>query len=126
MRLNCASPLPHPFLSCSVTYTSLLPHLHLTFTCTHTRHLVRSAKSTLQAGLGQAWFAYMGPEAFNQALGPVSASMDVYSLALLIWTMLVGRRPWEGEGLDDLGVLHQVCSGKGQVYCTLRSCAHAA
>ena len=70
------------------------------------RHMLRSAESMLVAGSGQGWFAFMGPEAFNLALGPIGPQADIYSLALLMWTMLEGRKPW--EGMDDMAILYQV------------------
>ena len=70
------------------------------------RRTLHASGSVLKAGAGQGWFAYMGPEAFTQALDPGVPQIDSYSLALLMWTMLEGRRPW--EGMDDMAVLYQV------------------
>ena len=73
------------------------------------RHTMRSTHSMLEAGTGQGWFAFMGPETFNQALGPIGPPADIYSLAMLMWTMLEGQTPW--EGMDDMAVLYQVGRG---------------
>ena len=80
------------------------------------RHTMRSTESTLVAGNGKGWFAFMSPETFDQAIGPVGPQADIYSLAMLMWTMLEGRKPW--EGLDDLAVLYQV----GRGWMTWQSC----
>ncbi len=41
--------------------------------------------------------AYMAPEQIDGA--PADARSDIYSLGLVAWEMLTGRRPWEGESL---------------------------
>lgn len=41
--------------------------------------------------------SYMSPEQIDG--GPVDGRSDLYSLGLVGWEMLTGRRPWAGEGL---------------------------
>ena len=49
------------------------------------------------AGVAIGTPAYMAPEQIDGA--SLDARGDVYSLGLLAWEMLSGRRPWEGESL---------------------------
>jgi serine/threonine protein kinase len=44
--------------------------------------------------------AYMAPEQIDG--GPANARSDLYSLGLVAWEMLTGRRPWEGEALYNV------------------------
>ena len=44
--------------------------------------------------------AYMSPEQIDG--GPVDGRADLYSLGLVAWEALTGRRPWEGAGLYQL------------------------
>ena len=44
--------------------------------------------------------AYMAPEQLES--GEVDARADLYSLGLVMWEMLCGQRPWEGESLFSL------------------------
>jgi alpha-tubulin suppressor-like RCC1 family protein/tRNA A-37 threonylcarbamoyl transferase component Bud32 len=44
--------------------------------------------------------AYMSPEQIDGATA--DARSDVYSLGLVAWEMLTGRRPWEGESLYNI------------------------
>lgn len=44
--------------------------------------------------------AYMAPEQIDGAAA--DARSDVYSLGLVAWEMLTGRRPWEGESLYSI------------------------
>jgi alpha-tubulin suppressor-like RCC1 family protein len=44
--------------------------------------------------------AYMSPEQLDGS--PIDGRSDVYSLALVGWEMLAGRRPWQGETLYGL------------------------
>jgi alpha-tubulin suppressor-like RCC1 family protein/tRNA A-37 threonylcarbamoyl transferase component Bud32 len=44
--------------------------------------------------------AYMAPEQIDGA--PADARSDLYSLGLVTWEMLTGRRPWEGESLYNV------------------------
>ena len=49
------------------------------------------------AGVAIGTPAYMAPEQIEGASLDVRG--DVYSLGLVAWEMLTGRRPWEGENL---------------------------
>ncbi len=44
--------------------------------------------------------AYMAPEQIDGA--PADARSDIYSLGLVMWEMLTGRRPWDGESLYNV------------------------
>lgn len=44
--------------------------------------------------------AYMAPEQIDGA--PANARSDLYSLGLVMWEMLTGERPWEGEALYNV------------------------
>jgi serine/threonine protein kinase len=44
--------------------------------------------------------AYMAPEQIDG--GPLDGRADLYSLGLVAWEALTGRRPWEGAGLYQL------------------------
>ncbi len=62
--------------------------------------LARSMSSDSQltmAGVAIGTPAYMPPEQIEGAT--LDARGDVYSLGLVAWEMLSGRRPWEGESL---------------------------
>ena len=65
------------------------------------RSMIDDAQLTL-AGVAIGTPAYMAPEQIDGT--SLDARVDVYSLGLLAWEMLSGRRPWEGESLD--AVLH--------------------
>ncbi len=44
--------------------------------------------------------AYMAPEQIDGA--PADARSDIYSLGLVMWEMLTGKRPWDGESLFNV------------------------
>jgi alpha-tubulin suppressor-like RCC1 family protein/tRNA A-37 threonylcarbamoyl transferase component Bud32 len=56
------------------------------------------------AGVALGTPAYMAPEQIDG--NDLDARVDVYSLGLVAWEMLTGRRAWLGEGLYDI-LYHQ-------------------
>ena len=70
--------------------------------------LARSSTSTdtqlTMTGVAIGTPAYMPPEQLDGAV--VDARGDIYSLGLVCWQMLTGKRPWDGEGLYAL-LYHQ-------------------
>ncbi|MDB4970114.1 MAG: Serine/threonine protein kinase [Myxococcales bacterium] len=57
-----------------------------------------------QTGQVVATPSYMSPE---QATGePVDGRSDLYSLGIILWELIVGRRPFEGRSFGDLVLLH--------------------
>jgi serine/threonine protein kinase len=66
----------------------------------------RSAQT--EAGVVKGKIAYMAPE---QAQGePVARTADVFSMGVVLWELLAGRRLW--EGLTDSAILARVAEGK--------------
>ncbi|HTE47121.1 MAG TPA: protein kinase, partial [Gemmatimonadaceae bacterium] len=62
--------------------------------------LARSMTTDTQltmAGVAIGTPAYMAPEQIDG--GQLDARGDIYSLGLVAWEMLTGKRPWEGESL---------------------------
>ncbi|MHB1544930.1 MAG: protein kinase domain-containing protein [Gammaproteobacteria bacterium] len=66
----------------------------------HTAALEEAADKPVLAGSP----SYMAPELI--AGGEASPQTDIYSLGVLLYELLVGRRPYEGKSLADL--LHQI------------------
>lgn len=70
--------------------------------------LARSAASTdtqlTMTGVAVGTPTYMPPEQIDSAV--VDARGDIYSLGLVCWQMLTGKRPWDGDGLYAL-LYHQ-------------------
>ena len=70
--------------------------------------LARSSTSTetqlTMTGVAVGTPTYMPPEQIDSAV--VDARGDIYSLGLVFWQMLTGKRPWDGEGLYAL-LYHQ-------------------
>jgi serine/threonine-protein kinase len=53
--------------------------------------------------------AYMAPEQFDAAFGPIGAATDVWALGVILYELLAGRRPFPGSRWDELR--EQVCRG---------------
>jgi hypothetical protein len=51
--------------------------------------------------------AYMAPEQADPSLGPVTAQSDLFSLGVILFEMITGRRPFEGSALQ---IISQVSS----------------
>jgi len=70
--------------------------------------LARSAASSdtqlTMTGVAVGTPTYMPPEQIDSAV--VDARGDIYSLGLVCWQMLTGKRPWDGDGLYAL-LYHQ-------------------
>ncbi|EFJ43232.1 hypothetical protein VOLCADRAFT_96507 [Volvox carteri f. nagariensis] len=63
-----------------------------------------TVKSTKAPDAGTA--PYMSPECFDVTENRITHQADIYSLGVLIWEMLVGKRPW--EGVSDVAVAFMV------------------
>ncbi|GIL66785.1 hypothetical protein Vafri_20296 [Volvox africanus] len=48
--------------------------------------------------------AYMAPECFDLSNNRILHHADMYSLGVLLWEMLTGIRPWQGQGLMDIAI----------------------
>ncbi|MGE0397209.1 MAG: protein kinase [Kofleriaceae bacterium] len=59
-----------------------------------------------QTGMAMGTPGYMAPEQFNDA-GSVTASADIYALAIILFEMLVGVRPWDAPSTHMLYHLQQ-------------------
>ncbi|KAG2444196.1 hypothetical protein HYH02_009134 [Chlamydomonas schloesseri] len=51
--------------------------------------------------------AYMAPECFDVRNAVVTHHADLYSLGVLLWTMLTGQEPWQGYSL--VAIAYMVC-----------------
>ena len=60
------------------------------------RSMTADTQLTMQ-GVAIGTPAYMAPEQIDG--GELDGRGDIYSLGLVAWEMLTGRRPWEGESL---------------------------
>jgi serine/threonine protein kinase len=49
-----------------------------------------------QGGAAAGTIAYSAPEVLDPGLGLLTPKADVFSLGVVLWEMLAGRRPWEG------------------------------
>ena len=67
------------------------------------RSMIGDAQLTMD-GVAIGTPAYMAPEQIDG--GSLDARGDVYSLGLVAWEMLSGRRPWEGESVHAV-LYHQ-------------------
>ncbi len=65
---------------------------------------MQNDKQVTLAGVAIGTPTYMAPEQIDG--GPVDARSDLYSLGLVGWEMLTGRRPWDGETLYNV-IYHQ-------------------
>lgn len=82
--------------------------------------IARSIESDTQltmAGVAIGTPTYMAPEAIEGAA--LDGRADLYSLGLVGWEMLTGRRPWEGESL--YGIIYRQRHDELEPIDTLRS-----
>ncbi len=63
--------------------------------------------SITRAGTVVGTPAYMSPEQIDRRLGPVSEASDVYTLGVIFFECLTGRRPFEGDSEIAL-ITHQL------------------
>ena len=38
---------------------------------------------------------HRAPECFNSRLGGITAKCDIFSFGVILWELVVGKRPWE-------------------------------
>ena len=70
---------------------------------------------------------WMAPEVGGAAFGVPKVydkSVDVYSYAILMWELFHSQTPYWNTGLDQMGILQQVCCASGP-HLPLRARAHA-
>jgi serine/threonine protein kinase len=61
---------------------------------------------------------YMAPEQAEGRLQEIGPATDVWALGVILYQLLTGRRPFEGESVQ--GTLHQVCTAEPQPLRRLR------
>lgn len=77
------------------------------------RELVEEGESGPQATLYSAMTpAYASPEQIRRQ--PLTTSSDVYSLGIVLYQLLAGRRPYSLSGLSPAELEHTVCEGELQ------------
>ena len=63
-----------------------------------------SAETTrmTQTSTGQGTAAYMAPEQWDQSIGKLSSTTDVYSLCVVLWEIVTGQQPFAGLSRHEI------------------------